>query len=278
MQALTGEANPDMSDPTKLPDRLDTRPLMGTTKTNHLRVPGYQDKFYGQPGDRFTILPPDVDRSLKSHVSSSTDEKWKKEKSLTSSDMYKVEKSLRRCMCITSSVDVLLDAIQTVTDSAGLSDNEKLKELYSALSRSVAHLAAHSAQGTATAMLFRRDAFLKAASNRIPKAIHDWLLCQPIISKEDHTTSLFGNVAGKVREFKQQEDKAAANISLSKLKPSQAVNNQKNKSNENKKPMNKLGGSGGYKGSGDYRGTSNKYKGQFRGGFSSAGASRGRRH
>ena len=201
--------------------------------------------------------------------------KWKSEKFLSATDMAKVEKSLRRCMAINSSVDVLLDAIQTITDSAGLAENENLKELFSAMSRSVAHLAAHAAQGVSAAMMFRRNAFLKSSGNKVPSTIHDWLLCQPMIAKDDQTTSLFGNVAGKVREFKQQEDKAAANVQLSKMRPPTSLQNtsvnRRTSALDNKTiPVHRPNTTG--------KSSANKFGGRPRGSFSGKYASnRGRR-
>ena len=275
MQAITGEDSPDMSDPTRLPHKLDTTPMMSNSQSrrNPLKIPGYADRFYGLSTDSFTILPPEVDRSLRAHVfGEKENKKWKSEKYLSATDMAKVERSLRRCMAINSSVDVLLDAIQTITDSAGLSENENLKELFSAMSRSVAHLAAHAAQGVSAAMMFRRNAFLKSAGSKIPSTIHDWLLCQPMIAKDDQTTSLFGNIAGKVREFKQQEDKAAANVSLSKMRPPATSGNKRSSAQENKTiPVYRPSSAGN-------RSSGNKYGGRPRGSFSGRHASnRGRR-
>lgn len=234
MEGMTGAPDTDMSDPSKLPDQLDSR-VMTDKGVRRLKVPSYHDNFYSTKNDVFSTAPPEVDTALDTHVFGKKATSWKTSHTITPKDLMSLEKSQRRTMCCISSMDVLVDALQTLIERENLPDEtaEHIQDLFQSLSRSIAHASAHSAQGIAQSMIARRRAYLEAAGNKIPKPIHEWLLCQPLVADGDKPSSLFGNVTGQVRDFKQQEDKAAANVSLASLKRS-SYNNQRGRHTDNK--------------------------------------------
>jgi hypothetical protein len=211
---MTGEFNPDMSDPIKLPKSLDAAGWIQAS----INVPGYRDKFYGSKEDQFALAPPTIDPNLKSLIDKET--AWEKREFLSAKDLAPIEKSLRRNLAVVSSMDLLIHGIRKVTDSLGHETNPYLNQLFESLSMSLGHAAAHSAQGVAASVIKRRDCFLRGAGSRIPSSIHEWMKCQPILSSAE--SSLFGNIAGEVRAFKQKEDANKANVSLSKLSSSQS--------------------------------------------------------
>ena len=216
---MTGEFKPDMSDPVKLPKSLDATGWIQAS----INVPGYRDKFYGSKEDQFALAPPTVDPNLKSLIDKET--AWEKREFLSAKDLAPIEKSLRRNLAVISSMDLLIHGIRKVTDSLGHETNPYLNQLFESLSMSLGHAAAHSAQGVAASVIKRRDCFLRGAGGRIPSSIHEWMKCQPILSSAE--SSLFGNIAGEVRAFKQKEDANKANVSLSKLSSSQSKSSLK---------------------------------------------------
>ena len=209
---MTGEFKPDMSDPVKLPKSLDATGWIQAS----INVPGYKDKFYGSKDDQFSLTPPTIDPNLKSLIDKET--AWEKKEYLSAKDLTPIERSLRRNLAVISSMDLLIHGIRKVTDSLGHETNPHLNQLFESLSMSLGHAAAHSAQGVAASVIKRRDCFLRGAGSRIPSSIHEWMKCQPILSSAE--SSLFGNIAGEVRAFKQKEDANKANVSLSKLSSS----------------------------------------------------------
>ena len=215
-EAMTGSIDADLSDPTNLPDKLDSR-ILSESGTKKLKVPSYHDKYYSLHSDVFSSLAPEVDHSLENHVFGKRSGSWKSQKCISAKDVTSIERSSRKTLCVISSMDVLLDAIQSILEKDKV-ESPELSLLFSSLSRSIAHAAAHSAQGVAQSMVARRKCFLSAAGKEVPEPIHEWLLCQPLLSNSDKPSSLFGNVTGKIRDFKQKQDKAAANVSLASLK------------------------------------------------------------
>lgn len=228
-ETMTGSVDADLSDPTNLPDKLDSRILSEST-ANKMKVPSYHDKYYSLHSDVFSSLPPEVDHSLENHVFGKKSGSWKSQKCISAKDVASIERSGRRSLCVISSMDVLVDAIQSILEKDKV-ESPELSLLFSSLSRSIAHAAAHSAQGVAQSMVARRKCFISAAGKEVPEPIHEWLLCQPLLSNTDKPSSLFGNVTGKIRDFKQKQDKAAANVSLASLKHSSHSSSRSKSSN-----------------------------------------------
>jgi hypothetical protein len=67
-------------------------------------------------------------------------------------------------------------------------------------------------------MLSRRSDFLEKAGRSVPAAVHEWMKYQPFLPSDGKKASLFGNVMGKVQDYKLKEDKAAANEAVAQLK------------------------------------------------------------
>ena len=218
-QFMTGESAPDMSNPSVVPDNLNSKVL--SSKSGGVRIPSYNDRYYMHRDDTFTSKAPDVDHLLETHAFGKRSDSWKDSKTVSAKQVADAEVRIRRALAATSSIDILVDAIRTLTDSLGLSNNEGLNELYSSLTRSIAHSAAHNAHAISLCMLLRRTAFLEKAGDKVPEALHEWMKCQPFLPPDGKKASLFGNVTGKVQEYKLKEDKAAANEAVAQFRPPQ---------------------------------------------------------
>ena len=217
-QFMTGESAPDMSDPSVVPDNLNCKIL---SKSGGVKIPSYNDRYYMHRDDTFTSRAPDVDHLLETHAFGKRSDSWKDTKTVSARQVAEAEVRIRRALAATSSIDILVDAIRSLTDSLGLSSNEGLNELFSSLTRSIAHSAAHNAHAISLCMLLRRSAFLEKAGEKVPEALHEWMKCQPFLPPDGKKASLFGNVTGKVQEYKLKEDKAAANEAVAQFRPSQ---------------------------------------------------------
>ena len=114
-EAMTGSVDADLSDPANLPDKLDSRILSEST-AKKLKVPSYHDKYYSLHSDVFSSLPPEVDHSLENHVFGKKSGSWKSQKCISAKDVTSIERSGRRSLCVISSMDVLVDAIQSILE------------------------------------------------------------------------------------------------------------------------------------------------------------------
>jgi hypothetical protein len=215
-QYMTGEPGANMTDPSVVPDNLNSKAL--TAKVGGVRIPSYADKYYMHKLDTFNAKAPDVDHLLQTHAFGGKNEAWKDSKSVSPKQVAEIETRARKALAATSSIDILVDAIRTLTDSSGLADNTGLNELFSSLTRSVAHSATHNAHAISLCMLTRRSAFLEKAGRAVPAACHEWMKCQPFLPADGKKASLFGNVTGKVQDYKLKEDKAAANEAVAQFK------------------------------------------------------------
>ena len=230
-QFMTGESAPDMSDPSVVPDYLNSKVL--SSKSGGVRIPSYNDRYYMHRDDTFTSKAPDVDHLLETHAFGKRNDSWKDSKTVSAKQVADAEVRIRRALAATSSIDILVDAIRTLTDSLGLSNNEGLNELFSSLTRSIAHSAAHNAHAISLCMLLRRSAFLEKAGEKVPEALHEWMKCQPFLPPDGKKASLFGNVTGKVQEYKLKEDKAAANEAVAQFRPPQLPRRQDDRRRHN---------------------------------------------
>ena len=156
-----------MSNPSVVPDNLNSKVL--SSKSDGVRILSYNDRYYMHRDDIFTSKAPDVDHLLETHAFGKRSDSWEDAKTISAKQVADAEVRIRRALAATSSIDILVDAIRTLTDSLGLSNNEGLNKLFSSLTRSIAHSAAHNVHAISLCMLLRRTAFWRKQVNRFRK-------------------------------------------------------------------------------------------------------------